>query len=844
VALTDSLNVLLGADVAASDDDTGHAQYNADWDLEYSIGEIEATVVFTAELQAAWEGKLATITVDTFLDVVDGGDGMISLREAIDMATAGDTIQLSAGTYDLAIPGTADDLNVSGDLDITTDVNIVGVGTGVGGTTIDGNDVDRVFHVLSGTVTFSNLTIMGGDAGVATGGGVLVDATSNLSLSEVIVTNTTTSEETQSTSGLQITPAAGDASVTHFRLTGISNGTLYLNDGVTQVNNGSFITASAAASGLKFTPNAGFKGVTSFEVRASTNGAVSGPGLSAAATATVTVSPVANTPTVSGTTVVENTQSTSGLVILPNAADGPEVTHFKITGITNGQLFQNDGVTLINDDEFLTVAAGAAGLRFTPATDFFGTAQFQVQASISAFPSGLGGSLATAAITVTSANQQPTAIAIPDYIGSEDDGQVTLPMAPYFSDPDGDDLTYTMTVVNGTPGIFERLTIDALNGNVTVEPNENQFGAVDVRVTATDAEGLSVPADFTITIQPVNDRPIVSDVYYVMPAGGTLSVAAPGVLGAASDADGNPLMASMITAPGNGTMVFNPDGSFSWTPEDNYAGTASFTFIATDGTLDSSVATVTISVTGGVAPPPALAGNDSEASESESESESDGDEVVTPDESATAQPDGPSLSGSATSPSDGSSQTNQSETDGAALLLLQQRDDAAFTLAAIGEVDAAAAGRLEATILDSSNFQQHSGHDTALRSLSGKVAELAATHLRTQFYSQFSDDTGAFSQSLDEFEDGIASELNFDRAVIGSVTAVGSGLAVGSVIWAVRSGLLLSGLLAQMPIWTMFDPLMVIDGVTGDEEDGDSIQDIVDRQPEKPSEPELTCGTG
>lgn len=191
VELTESLNVLLGTDVAASDDDTGHARYSADWDLEYSLGEIQATVAFTADLQATWEGKLATITVDTFLDVVDGGDGVISLREAIDMATAGDTIQLSAGTYNLSLTGTEDDLNAFGDLDISNDVNIVGAGSGAGGTTIDGNGVDRVFHVLSGNVTISHLKITGGDGTTNSpedGGGILLEATGDLTLSNVLIT--------------------------------------------------------------------------------------------------------------------------------------------------------------------------------------------------------------------------------------------------------------------------------------------------------------------------------------------------------------------------------------------------------------------------------------------------------------------------------------------------------------------------------------------------------------------------------------------------------------------------------------------------------------------------------
>ena len=53
-------------------------------------------------------------------------------------------------------------------------------------------------------------------------------------------------------------------------------------------------------------------------------------------------------------------------MITPNAVDGAEVTHFEISNIQNGTLFKADGTTQISNFEFITVAEGAAGLKFTP----------------------------------------------------------------------------------------------------------------------------------------------------------------------------------------------------------------------------------------------------------------------------------------------------------------------------------------------------------------------------------------------------------------------------------------------------------------------------------------------
>src|SRR5262245_45556716 len=94
--------------------------------------------------------------------------------------------------------------------------------------------------------------------------------------------------------------------------------------------------------------------------------------------------------------------------IARSAADGGEETHFKVTVITNGTLFLNDGTTLVTDGSFITVAQGNAGLKFTPSADFFGTGSFQVRSSTSASDAGLGGGTATATITVNAVAETPS----------------------------------------------------------------------------------------------------------------------------------------------------------------------------------------------------------------------------------------------------------------------------------------------------------------------------------------------------------------------------------------------------------------------------------------------------
>src|SRR5207249_1856155 len=144
---------------------------------------------------------------------------------------------------------------------------------------------------------------------------------------------------------------ADDVEVTHFRITNIQNGTLFQNDGTTPINEGDFRSEERRVGKVKLSPTASFFGTGSFDVQASVSDTNAGLGGSVA-TATITVNPVADTPSVTDATTDEDTQTTSGLVISRNGADDAEVTHFQITNITNGSLFHHNGTTPINEGDF------------------------------------------------------------------------------------------------------------------------------------------------------------------------------------------------------------------------------------------------------------------------------------------------------------------------------------------------------------------------------------------------------------------------------------------------------------------------------------------------------------
>ncbi len=157
-----------------------------------------------------------------------------------------------------------------------------------------------------------------------------------------------------------------------------------------------------AAGTLTYTSTANTNGTATFNAVATDSGSGTPPNVnqSAAVSFTITVNPVADTPLVTNATTTTNHQTTSGLVI--TAAD-VETTYFKITNITNGTLYQNDGTTQINNGDFITVADGGAGLKFTPGLNLSNPTpfHFDVQASLNNTNAGLGGGIATATISVT-----------------------------------------------------------------------------------------------------------------------------------------------------------------------------------------------------------------------------------------------------------------------------------------------------------------------------------------------------------------------------------------------------------------------------------------------------------
>lgn len=89
--------------------------------------------------------------------------------------------------------------------------------------------------------------------------------------------------------------------------------------------------------------------------------------------------------------------------------------------------------------------------------------------------------------------------------------------------------------------------------------------------------------------------PMVVDDVYTTTENMSLTVSAPGVLANDSGSDADLLTATMFSAPQNGMLSLNLDGSFIYTPTTGFYGLDSFVYIVSDGVLtDTGNVTITV----------------------------------------------------------------------------------------------------------------------------------------------------------------------------------------------------------------------------------------------------------
>jgi hypothetical protein len=174
----------------------------------------------------------------------------------------------------------------------------------------------------------------------------------------------------------------------------------------------------------------------------------------------------------------------------------------------------------------------------------------------------------------------------------EDATSILIQVLSNDSDPDGDEvlLSSISQPANGTAQVTDG------NASITYSPDPNFYGSDSIDYTIQDGYGGLAIATVTINVTSVNDVPVAFDDFYQSEEDEELTIPPLGILGNDIDIEGDALLSVLQSSPTNGMLELALDGSFTYTPNANFNGVDSFIYKANDGTDDSNLATVTISV--------------------------------------------------------------------------------------------------------------------------------------------------------------------------------------------------------------------------------------------------------
>ncbi len=325
-------------------------------------------------------------------------------------------------------------------------------------------------------------------------------------------------------------------------------------------------TLTGTAPHLIYTPNPDFVGTDEFVFFANNESGWD----AGMATVTIEVLP-ANTneaPIADNQSIATNEGESLSIVLTANDVDGDALTYAVTAQPQNG-----------------TLSGTAPNLTYTPNTNFNGSDSFTFTAN----DGGVDSNVATIAITVNPLNDAPVADA--QSVSVNEDESLSIVLTG--SDVDGDALTYAVTAQpqNGT--------LSGTAPNLTYTPNTNFNGSDSFTFTANDGSVDSNVATIAIAVNPVNDAPVANLQTFSILNTETLSITLTG-----SDIDGDVLTYSIVAQPSSGTLSGTPP-NITYTPQDDFVGTDTFTFIANDGVLDSAVANININLSAPNRPPQA-----------------------------------------------------------------------------------------------------------------------------------------------------------------------------------------------------------------------------------------------
>ncbi|EHY9860366.1 tandem-95 repeat protein, partial [Vibrio parahaemolyticus] len=313
---------------------------------------------------------------------------------------------------------------------------------------------------------------------------------------------------------------------------------------------------------VTYTPNDNYYGADSFTY------IVTSGGVSESTTVSVDVTPVNDAPVAKDDTAITDEDTPVTIDVLPNDTD---IDGDKLS-IQSASVPETQGKVEIVDGK----------LVFTPAENFHGDAEITYTITDGALTDQ-----ATVNVTVNAVNDTPVVeSSIADQTLAEDFTPYTIDLNTAFSDVDNVDGELTFSVSGNS-----NIQVAIVNGIATFTPTADWNGSEALTFTATDPSGESISQTVNFTVAPAVD--IEADSADVVEDTSTII----NVLGNDTfESTDKVVSLDADNGPKNGTVIVNNDGTVTYTPDDNYVGKDTFTYVVTSGGVSEST-TVEVNVT-------------------------------------------------------------------------------------------------------------------------------------------------------------------------------------------------------------------------------------------------------
>ncbi|ELA7882755.1 tandem-95 repeat protein [Vibrio parahaemolyticus] len=295
---------------------------------------------------------------------------------------------------------------------------------------------------------------------------------------------------------------------------------------------------------------------------------VTSGGVSESTTVSVDVTPENDAPVAKDDTAITDEDTPVTIDVLPNDTD------------VDGDKLSIESASVPKEQGTVEVVNGK--LVFTPAENFNGDAEITYTVTDGALTDQ-----ATVKVTVNAVNDTPVVESnVADQTLAEDFTPYTIDLNTVFSDVDNVDGELKFSVSGNS-----NIQVAIVNGIATITPTADWNGSETLTFTATDPSGESVSQTVDFTVTPVAD--IVADKAMVVEDTPTIIK----VLGNDTfEGDNKVVSLDAENGPKNGTVIVNNDGTVTYTPDDNYVGKDTFTYIVTSGGVSEST-TVEVNVT-------------------------------------------------------------------------------------------------------------------------------------------------------------------------------------------------------------------------------------------------------